>query len=149
MNIDPSKCRAQTYDGAGNMSVKLKGCCAQFLKTVPKAVYYHCASHQLNLVLLKTTLISEVQVMLETLLSVGLFFKYSSKRQRQLEKCIERVNESAGNSKVTKTKVKTMCQTTWVERHTSLQDFDNMYNCALDCLSEIATNSEMNWDPKD
>ena len=148
MNIDPSKCRAQTYDGAGSMSEKLKGCCAQFLKTVPEAVYYHCASHQLNLVLSKTALISEVQVMLETLLSVGLFFKYSPKWQRELEKCIERVNESAGNSKVTKTKVKTMCQTRWVERHTSLQDFDNMYNCVLDCLSEIATNSEMNWDSK-
>ncbi len=60
----------------------------------------------------KTALISEVRVMLGTLLSVGLFFKYSPKRQRQLEKSIEMVNESAGGSvKVTKTKVKTMCQT--------------------------------------
>ncbi len=43
------------------------------------------------------------------------------------------VNESAGGSvKGTKTKVKTMCQTRWVERHTSLQDFNSMYYCIVD-----------------
>ncbi len=75
MNIDPTMCRAQAYDGAGNMSGRIKGCSAKFLKTVPQAVYYHCASHQLNLVLSQAALISEVRVMLGTLLSVGLFFK--------------------------------------------------------------------------
>ena len=42
------------YDGAGNMAGQFKGCAAQILKDFPQAIYYHCASHQLNLVLSKT-----------------------------------------------------------------------------------------------
>ena len=42
-------CRAQTYDEAGNMAGHLNGCSDLFRKKVPKATYYHCASHDLNL----------------------------------------------------------------------------------------------------
>ena len=48
-NLQPELCRAQTYDGAGNMAGRVSGCAARFLKIVPQATYYHCASHQLNL----------------------------------------------------------------------------------------------------
>ncbi len=59
------------------------------------------------------------------------------------------VNESAGGSvKMTKTKEKTMCQTRWVERHTSLQDFNSIYYCIVDCLQEIVTHSTMHWNGK-
>lgn len=71
------------------MAGRLNRCAAQFLKEAPEALHFHCASDQLNLVLSKTASITEVQVILGTLLSVGLFLKYSPKRQRQLEKSIE------------------------------------------------------------
>ena len=149
INASPTMCRAQTYDGAGNMAGRMNGCAAHFMRQVPEAIYYHCASHQLNLVLSKTAQISEVQAMLGTLTSVGLFYKYSRKRQRQLEKSIEKLNDlGESNPIVTKAKVKTMCQTRWVERHTSMLDFDSMYHGITDCLQEIAANREMNWDGK-
>ena len=88
--------------------------------------------------------------MLSTLTSVGLFFKYSPKRQRMLEKCIYTHNKSLDsvNSAITKIKLKTMCQTSWVERHTSMQDFDSMYSPLLICFDEISKNVDKIWDGK-
>ena len=78
------------------------------------------------------------------------FFKYSPKQQRQLEKSINEYNESLdpadGISPIKKTKLKTMCQTRWVERHTSMQDFDCMYSALYVCLHDIARNTDMVWD---
>ena len=111
------------------MAGKMNGCAAHFMRQVPEAIYHHCASHQLNLVLLKTAQISEVQTMLGTLTSVGLFYKYSPKHQRQLEKSIEKLGGS--NPIVTKAKVKTMCQTRWVERHNSMLDFVSLHYILL------------------
>jgi len=81
-NISPELCRAQTYDGAGNMAGHLNGCSALFKRKFPRATYYHCASHDLNLALSKTARITEVNCMLSTLVTIGIFFKYSPKRQK-------------------------------------------------------------------
>ena len=47
-NLQRELCRAQTYDGAGSMAGRLNGCAACFQREIPEAVYYHCASHQLD-----------------------------------------------------------------------------------------------------
>ena len=149
-NLQPELCRAQTYDGAGSMAGRLNGCAARFQREIPEAVYYHCASHQLNLTLSKTSNIKEIQLMLNALTSVGLFFKYSPKCQRQLEKSIDEYNTTLKDADETrlavkKTKLKTMCQTRWVERHSSMEDFDDMYTA---CLEDIASNNDSTWDGK-
>ena len=64
--------------------------------------------------------------MLSDLKSVGIFFKYSPKRKRRLEQAVIEVNvrrDEEGVSKVAPTKVKLMCETRWVERHTVLAEF--------------------------
>ena len=70
-NLSPELCRAQTYDGASNMAGHLNGFKAKF----PRATYYHCASHELNLALSKTARVAEISCMLSTLTSIGLFFQ--------------------------------------------------------------------------
>ena len=150
--LDPLMCRAQTYDGAGNMRGRLKGCRTLFLNYAPKAQYFHCASHILNLSLSQSCTQLEVQCMMSTLKDVALFFKYSPKRQRLLESCIETVNSeriSAGNSKINNQKVKLLCETRWVERHTSLEEFEEMYAGVIECLSKICdAQSRAPWDSK-
>ena len=37
--LDPADCRAQGYNGAGNMAGRLRGCAARFRQEVPRAVY--------------------------------------------------------------------------------------------------------------
>ncbi|XP_025416944.1 uncharacterized protein LOC112688119 [Sipha flava] len=45
--------RGQGYDGGANMSGKYRGVQAKILNLQPKAIYTHCASHRLNLTLIK------------------------------------------------------------------------------------------------
>ena len=61
----PGMCRAQTYDGAGNMAGKEKGAAAKFCFETgnEKAVYFHCTSHELNLSLSKSYKILQIMKM--------------------------------------------------------------------------------------
>lgn len=140
--IDAKNCRAQSYDGAGCMSGHMNGCQAKFRETVPKATYYHCSSHQLNLALSKACVVPGIQHMLSDEKALGIFFKYSPKRQRRLEDAVVEVNVRRGVSKV---KVKMMCETRRVERHTVLAEFEEMYEPTVMCLEAIASNSGGTW----
>jgi hypothetical protein len=149
LTLDTQDCRAQTYDGAGCMAGHLNGCAANFMKQAPKAIFYHCASHDLNLVLTHSCKLPEIHCMLTTVKQVGLFFKYSCKKQRHLEMSIKSANASKPKEEKTKLqKVKVLCETRWVERHTNLEHFQELYEPMLDCLDAIGTNEDGIWDTK-
>ena len=82
----PQMCRAQTYNGAGNMAGKEKGAAAKFCSETgnEKAVYFHCTSHELNLSLSKASKILQVMNMVSTMQMMGTFFKYSPKCQQKV-----------------------------------------------------------------
>ena len=63
-------CRAQTYDGAGNMAGEEKGAAAEFCSKTgnKKAIYFHCTSHELNLPLSKASKILQVMNMVSTII---------------------------------------------------------------------------------
>ena len=97
MGLDPQMCRSHTYDGAGNMAGRQNGCAKNFQQVSPRALYLHCASHELNLALTHASKVPEIYNMVCDLKSVGIFFKYSPKWQRRFEKSIviiEKRNES-------------------------------------------------------
>ena len=48
-----SNLRAQTYDGAANMSGMHNGCQASVKKLSPRVKYYHCGAHVTQLAILK------------------------------------------------------------------------------------------------
>ena len=151
IGLDLSKCRCQTYDGAGNMAGKEKGAANQFrVKTGnEKAIYFHCASHKLNLALSKASKVSEVHNMVCLMQSVGLFFKFSAKRQRTFEMAVEEICKKRNESPSTmKKKLKPLCETRWVERHTAFIDLQTLYEPLLDCLDGIEANDKRCWDPK-
>ena len=52
------------------------------------------------------------------------------------------------DDRIHKNKLKTMCQTRWVERHTSMKDFDTMYCPLIECLDAIANNDGGHWGAK-
>lgn len=60
--------------------------------------YLHCAINELNLVLSHAFRVTEIVNMVSAVKSVGVFFKYSTKRQRQLEENIVGLNERIGFS---------------------------------------------------
>ena len=104
---------------AGNMAGKKKGAAAKFCSQIEnkKAVYFHCTSNELNLSLSKASKILQVMNMVSTMKMLGIFFKYSPKCQRKLEQSI---TETATES--IKKKIKPLCETRWVERHTAFTD---------------------------
>ena len=61
LGLDQQLCRAQTYDGAGNMAGSKAGCAALFQNNNKRAPCFHCASHQLNLVLSHATKVPEIE----------------------------------------------------------------------------------------
>ena len=50
LTLDINNCRGQGYDGAASVSGHIKGPSAHIVRINEKAVYTHCHSHLLNLV---------------------------------------------------------------------------------------------------
>ena len=113
-------------------------------EVVPEARYFHCASHQLNLALTKACAVTSVQCMLPDLQALGVFFKYSPKRQRCLETCTAVLNldqKQDGKSEICSLKLKLLSATSRVERHTAISDFIKIYEAIIYCLEVICGQS--------
>lgn len=113
-----------------------------------RAPYSHCASHGLNLALMKACKVPEILGMMENLRFLGKFFEYP-KRLRTLERIIKAFNEtlSDGEIEISKKKMATMCLTRWIEKYTSLEDLHDMYVPITKSLQEIVERRDQ-WDNK-
>lgn len=68
LGFNMDKLVGQGYDGAANMSGHISGVQTRIQTALPKAIYVHCASHRLNLVLsdsLSITFVKIVSVLLK------------------------------------------------------------------------------------
>ena len=71
--LDPSNLWGQAYDGAGNMSGSSNGTAALISNDYPLALYLYCASHSLNLAVVKSLDETSVQNMIGVMNSFNLF----------------------------------------------------------------------------
>lgn len=77
---------AQTYDGASVMSGHLNGVQAKLKNEVPEALFIHCYSHRLNLVLSQSvSYIKQCKIFFSTLNGLVAFFSTSTKRTNLLD----------------------------------------------------------------
>ena len=89
--------------------------------------------------------------MLNVIKTVGILFKYSPKKQVLLEECVESFNRGAvenGTKTMYLRKVKLLCDSRWVERHTSIFDFCTLFGVIIYCLEIITQNDDESrkWD---
>ena len=133
--------RGQAYDGAGSMSGHTKGAAARISAMYPKALCTHCASHRLNLCIVKSCSNCEVTNMMEVVDSISHFFNNSPKRQLELEKWIAAV--LPGEDK--RRKLKMLCRTQWVERHDAYEVFTDLFMVIVSCLEQIANAPPAEW----
>ena len=84
--LDLTNLRGQAYDGAGNMAGSVNGTAALIFSQYPLALYLHCASHCLNLAVVKSLQITSVRNMMGVIERVYQFFAAHPKRQTALEK---------------------------------------------------------------
>lgn len=109
-------CRGQGYDGASAMSSARKGVSRLILQKNPKAVYIHCSSHRLTLLIAKACSILPVKNMLGQAQKVTSFFSGSPKRSQYLA-------EKMAAYGLRSRKLKSPSTTRWVEQITSLDGF--------------------------
>ena len=127
----------QAYDGAGAMAGKSKGAAACIIS---KALYTHCASHRLNLCVVKCCSIWEISNMMQSADKIARIFNNSPKRQMALEKWIDELFTDEKRKKI-----KEMCRTCWIERHEAFESFVDLFMPIVCCLVEIANSSPAQW----
>ena len=111
----------------------------------PRALYVHCNSHVLNLSIASSCQIQAIKNMIDTINETFTFFHFSPKRQRFFESILDKEIESHAVKKL-----KGLCKTQWVERHTCYETFYSPYPNVCLCLQEMLhpsqENARWNWD---
>ena len=106
--------------------LRKRECKAEFKALSPLALYMHCRCHVLNFSIASACSIPGIKNMIGVINDVYLFFNLSPKRQNYFEHILE-----AFDSQHTTTKIKGLCKTRWVERHTCFETFYDLYMFVL------------------
>ena len=109
-HLDPKLLRGQGYDGASNMAGKIKGETTIITSKHPLVLYFHCASHQLNLAVMKSEELISVKNLMGTCKKLHDFFYVHPKRQQKLEDAIDKCLPQC------KQKNKDLSRTRWIAR---------------------------------
>ena len=120
LQLDIKNCVGQGYDGAATMSGHVSGVQVQIRKEAPMAVYVHCASHCLNLVLNHSSQVPPIRNMYTTLSDVINFFN-----------AILDVN------------LLTFCETRFIQRHDAILRFTDNFDSVFGALQAISESADM------
>ena len=82
-------CRGQGYDEAEGMAGKVNGLSGIVLQSNKLALYRHCHSHRLNLVVSSLTRIIGCRNVMDAMKAISYFFNLFPERQEHLEKVIK------------------------------------------------------------
>ena len=125
-NLNPSFVVGQGYDGAGNMSGRIRGVQARFAAEHPNAKYVHCRNHRLNLAICHACRVAFVQSML-TVVGDTLFFLTSSPKRLG----IYRQHSDNGE------KLRKLCPTRWSQHSESVAAFHKNFGPILETLIDL------------
>lgn len=113
MKLDLNKCVGQGYDGCATMAGCISGVQKRIKDMYPRAHFFHCASHRLNLVINDLNVLPEVRNCITKIKDTITFFKESAV-------CMNVINSN--NCKLTK-----LCETRFVEKHKSVRQFNEKF----------------------
>ena len=148
LQLEFSKLRGQTYDGASNMLGKKSGVATQIKKIQPKAMENHCHGHSLNLAVKDMTNSNKLlKNTLETVGEICILVKYSPKRESLLgdindNLVLENENEVFDTKPPT---IEKLCPTRWTVRASCYQKIIQNYE-ALNELWEVSLTEKCNID---
>ena len=133
MNVDTSYMIGQGYDGAAAMSGEWNGVQKHVQDVCSSAIYVHCASHSLNLCLVKASEIPAIKACVTLMQSIAVFFTDSNKRLADLQKAIKENCPESNRTRLLK-----HCSTRWVEKQTAIQVFKDLYPAVVASLQRIS-----------
>ncbi|VEN52714.1 unnamed protein product [Callosobruchus maculatus] len=128
LDLDLSQCIGIGCDNCSVNMSKVKGAAYEIQKHTKNAKICPCYNHNLNLVLSQSLKVQSVNNANGTIQEIVSFFQQSAKRNFILMKHL-------------KCKLKSPCQTRWVERHDSILQFVNDLPSIVQALLEIT-----DWD---
>ena len=137
IGLDINNCRGQCYDGAGNMSGKINGCSAHILRQNPLALYFHCSSHKLNLVICHSCRVYNIGKTMDEIKQITYFFNFSETRLKALE---NNIKEMSDNTK--STRLYDVSRTRWVQRIVGMNNFMDLFEPILSTIEEMSINAE-------
>lgn len=140
LGLDHKMLRGQGYDGAGSMAGSVNGTAALISAQYPLALYFHCASHCLNLAVVKSLQVTNVRNMMGIIGKVYYFFEGHPKRQTAFERAIEGCQPESRVSKL-----KDLCRTRWVQRIDAFQVFKNLHPSVVGCFESITDQGLRKW----
>lgn len=126
----------QGYDGASTMSGSITGVKTRIQEMFPKAMYVHCASHRLNLVLSHSVNVSLITNSLGVMAEVIQFFRHNTQAGDLLKENCKKFCPKSSKSRLLK-----LCATRFIERQESVNSFIELLPAIVPTLGEI---SEMN-----
>ena len=123
------------------MSSGKDGVQAKIKEISPLALFTHCYAHCLNLSIAASCKLSEVRNLIGLINKAYLFLNNSPKRQQLFELTLkEYLPENSHN------KLPGLCKTRWVERHTCLNLFLEIYELRVTFLDAvISPTSTQTW----
>ena len=146
LGLDIHDCRGQGYDGAGAVAGRINGLSSHILRLNRKAIYTHCHSHRLNLVISKSCSVQLVRNVLLQVKELSYFFNLSPMRQQLLEKNVLKYCPES-----TRSKLKDVCRTQWIEKVTGMDTFQELFVAICYTLEQMSINEnkEVNRETSD
>lgn len=121
VGLDPEKCVGQGYDGCSTMAGKDGGVQKILREKYTRALYFHCASHKLNLVVNDLNEIAVIRNTVSTIKEIIRFFRESALRR----KCIPNIPM--------------LCETRWSQKYKSIATFKQHYVQIVMALEKLST----------
>jgi hypothetical protein len=107
----------------------LGGCRAITYKDYPSAIYVHCVSHSLNLVLSDACKVDAIRNTTGTMKEIITFIRASEKRVDRLKEQITSVEPGSRRTRLVK-----LSEIRWVERHDAISFFKKIFVPIYDTL---------------
>lgn len=119
--LDPMKLVGQGYDGCSTMAGKDNGVAKKLQEKYPLALYFHCASHRLNLVVNDLNIAAQIRNTLGTVKCIINFFRESIVRRAYVPNIPE------------------FCDTRWSQRYKSTSVFKRNFEDIVKALELLST----------
>lgn len=117
--LDENKCVGQGYDGCATMAGKVGGVAKLLKEKFHKALYFHCASHRLNLVINDLNAVQLIRNTIYTIKDIIRFFRESCLRRRY-----------APNLPM-------LCETRWSQKYKSIAVFKEHFEKIVEGLERL------------
>ncbi|XP_071817210.1 zinc finger MYM-type protein 1-like [Apostichopus japonicus] len=136
LGLSVENLRAQTYDGASNMSGKYRGCQAKIKEKQPLAMYFHCSSHVSNLVMKDAvTECTLVRDALQWVHELGVLYRRSGKYKGIFKDIAADIEGLGGTSSAN---IRPLCPTRWLCRQAAVDAVIQNYEAILASLEEMS-----------